>query len=99
MKTTQISLRIILIFSVIIFASLIPDYFHDFFGDWKCEGRVFHEQTRDNWSYYSGCNYTAMQHIAQWHWGYRHWMFFAMGIILFIVQVVSLVKSLVKDIE
>lgn len=79
MKKIQIiSLRVILLFTVAMFVSFIPDYLHDFFGDWTCKGCNYGEPGR-------------YVHDPSLHWGYRHWLFLSMGIILFIIQAVDLI--------
>lgn len=91
MKKIQIiSLRVILLFTVAMFVSFIPDYLHDFFGDWTCKGCEFVQDKV--FGSYIGCHYGDVHvHDATLHWGYRHWLFFLMGIILFIIQVVDLI--------
>lgn len=90
-----VSLRIIVIFTVAIFVSFIPDYLHDFFGDWYCKG----SGVIDQHYHYSLCNYGNGFHTATWHWGYRHWLFVIMGIFLAIVQFGSLIVLSIKNIH
>ncbi len=69
--------------------SFIPDQLHNFFGDWKCEGAKWvYDPSRAIGGYYTGCGYGPdPEHMAQFHWGYRHWLFFIMGLSLFVIQV------------
>ena len=87
-KLMNISLRIIAMFTVAIFVSLIPDYFHLFFGDIFCTGNLTTNLCPHGFSSY---NYT---HGLEWHWGYRHWLFFTMGVSLFIVQIFGIFNSI-----
>lgn len=86
-KIQKVSLRVILLFTVAIFSTFVGDYLHDFLGDWKCAGSGklvdYH---------YEGCNYRNYYHDAILHWGYRHWLYLIMCIILFIIQVVGIVS-------
>lgn len=83
-------LQLLLMLIVMMAVSLIPDYAHEFFGDWKCQGRVL--IWNNDYSKYvvSGCDYKTgfgADHIAQWHWGYRHWLFFAFGMVFTIASI------------
>jgi hypothetical protein len=94
-KTTKISLRVIAVFGVAMLVSLIPDYAHDFFGDWKCQGRWWEEAKRS----YIGCDYGLEPHVHNpyLHWGYRHWLFLFMGLCLFALQVSDIIKIMDKE--
>ena len=80
------SIRVVLIFVMAIFVSFIPEQIPDFFGDWACKG----------------CNYGEAGferiHAPQIHWGYRHWLFFSMGLVLFIMQVVDIIVESEKKV-
>lgn len=96
-KSTKVSLRIIALFTIAICLSFIPELLHNFFGDWWCEGsgaRTLVAQTQTTYEHYeyAGCKYETSQHIAQWHWGYRHWLWLCMGISLVIVQIVNIIQ-------
>ena len=87
MKKIQIiSLRVIALFIVAIFISFIPEYLPDFFGDWVCKGREFVING------YFGCDYKYNLHNPENHWGYRHWLFFTMGLVLFTIQTVGIIN-------
>ncbi len=60
--------------------SFIPEFFPAFFGDWLCTG-----SGASNGNYYANCD-NGPFHLATTHWGYRHYLFFAMGVCLAIVQ-------------
>lgn len=91
MKNLKVSLRIIGLFGVAIFISKVPEFAPSFFGDWFCIG--------------SGENHTTskiqcdigMGHLPTWHWGYQHWLFFAMGLSLAFVQVMDIINILNKE--
>jgi hypothetical protein len=96
MKKIQIiSLRVIALFTVAIFVSFIPEYLHDFFGDWICKGRQYVPSTKEGFlGSYIGCDYQSGggSHNPQTHWGYRHCLFCMMGIILFSIQSVNIIN-------
>lgn len=68
----------------------------DFFGDWICHGsgdKLVGFEYR-----YTGCNIYDY-HDPKLHWGYRHWLFFFMGLVLFIIQAVNIIQSEIKRYE
>lgn len=83
----KLSLKIIAIFSAMFLLSFIADDLHDLFGDWLCEGtrhgRLIPE-TGASWSHYEliGCDYGG-RHNPTWHYGYRHWIYITMCVVLF----------------
>ena len=91
-KTIIISLRVIAIFLVAIFVSKIPDLYPNFFGDYKCEGKIIVKTNEYGYHEYSGCDFGEGRHNSKWHWGYQHWMFFLMGLSLTIIQIIDIVK-------
>lgn len=87
MNYTKLSLQIIALFAVAIIMSFIPDYLHEFFGDWECQGKVFTDKIIGGYIVYDGCDYGSMNsHNPTLHWGWRHWLWFIMGAVLFIIQ-------------
>lgn len=89
----KLSFQVMMVFLVIIFASFIPDYYHDFFGDWHCVGRQYIKDIG-----YTGCKYgNDLMHDPEWHWGYRHWIWSLMGSSLFIIQIVRIVNFINKN--
>ncbi len=86
----MLSLQIIAIFAVIIFTSFIPDIYHLFFDDWFCIGAKGCGENR------IGCHYFE-PHDAQWHWGYRHYMWFFMGCCLTIIQAIRVGDYISKN--
>lgn len=81
-KLSKATARIVSVFIVAMILSFIGEYAHAFLGDWHCKG-----------CNYSESGYSNM-HEPQWHWGYRHWLFFIMGIFLFILQAVDIIMYL-----
>ncbi len=85
MKKIQIiSLRVIALFVIAMFVSFIPEYLHDFFGDTYC--KIQHHMYAGNYH----------DHPEN-HWGYRHWLFFIMGVILFIIQAFDIIVYIDND--
>lgn len=82
MKTTIISARIVALFGSAILISFIPEYFPDFFGDWMCKASEYNKHIDFN-----------PHSIPELHWGYRHYLFFTMGLVLFIIQAVTIVNQ------
>ena len=100
MKKIQIiSLRVIALFTVAIFISFIPEYLPDFFGDWVCKGREYIPSIKEGFiGSYVGCDYAADgSHNPENHWGYRHWLFFLMGLVLFTIQTWSIISYAEKN--
>jgi len=82
-------------FGIIILMSFIPDTFPEFFGDWKCNGGNFVYEGEH--CTLVGCNYAQRgPHSAATHWGFRHWMWFFCGVILFIWNLVDLLPDKMK---
>lgn len=90
-KTTKISLRVIALFAVAMFLSFIPEYIHSFLGDWQCEGSRYVYTTGAIYGQNEGCTYEPGSHVSTWHWGYRHWLWCTMCLILFVIQVYDIV--------
>lgn len=98
---TRLSVQIIFIFCTVIFVSFIPDSLHGFFGDFHCKGAEYISSHLDDnkqmvYGKYIGCRFISVEHDPEWHWGYRHWIWFFMGLFLFAVQVARVVKFIEK---
>lgn len=93
-KFQQLSVRVVLLFTVAIFSTFIPDYFHSFFGDELCKGQYFDYASNHSIGCLKG---DWGLHDPTWHWGYRHWLYFFMCIILFIINVGSIIDVLQKE--
>ncbi len=88
-KSQQISIRVVMLFTVAILSTFIGDNLHDFFGDWKCKGSG---QWIKEQYIYENCNHSLSHfHESTWHLGYRHWLYFLMCITLFIIQLVDII--------
>ena len=101
-KIYIISLRVIALFVIEILVSFIPEYLHDFFGDWICKGSgigKYFPADDNNYAHtvYNGCMYGGESHTSETHWGYRPWLFFTMGIILFIIQAFDIIVYIDKE--
>jgi hypothetical protein len=88
---TKTSIRVIVIFMVAMVMSVIPEWYPSLFGDWVCIGSGDRIIT-DSGYYDMGCN-IGVRHLPETHWGYRHWLWFFMGLVLFIFQVIKIVKD------
>lgn len=72
----SLSLQVMAVFLTAMVVSFIPESIPKFFGDEMCPRTDWHSHF---------LNYEENQsHIA---WGYRHYLFFFMGIALFILQI------------
>lgn len=70
--------------------SFLPDYLHNFLGDWVCEG----SGVRIDGRMYQYCNYADCGlHPSTLHWGYRHWLFLCMSIVLTIIQIIDICET------
>ena len=102
MKTsiyTKVSLNVVAIFGIIILMSFVPDHFREFFGDWQCKGSVYMKGTDQFYDHWEGCDRGPSSHLATIHWGYRHWLWFFMGIALFIVQIIRIINTVNKHLD
>lgn len=83
--TTQVALTAIAIMAL----SFVPDLLRDFFGDWHCEGSKYDVKI----SQHIGCQYGDFSHGPTWHWGFRHWVWTFMCIVLFIVNTIRIINT------
>lgn len=98
----QLSMQIILLFSIAIMATFIPEHWHQFFGDELCKGSTYvpalwsmdGHVTKE--SYYVGCTLGG-SHLPTWHWGWRHWLWCFMSILLFLCSSVRIVIFIKKN--
>lgn len=93
-KSTIISARIVFMFTCAIATSIIPDEFPDFFGDIICNGITMNASSgkMETFFHYGGHHIDTVV-----HYGYRHWLFFLMGLCLFTVQVVKIFQTIEKN--
>jgi len=90
MKHFKIMGRIVLLFSIVILMSFIPESNREFFGDWQCNGGNYYKQ--------EGCLYGGSYlHGPTWHWGFRHYIWMLMGAALFIYNAVIMIIKLDKE--
>ncbi len=86
----KISLRIIFIFGIALIMSFIPDLYPKQFGDWLCEGSIHYYGANS----IKECMHSSSPHNAEWHWGYRHWVWFLMGLSLFFLQIRDIIITI-----
>lgn len=86
---SKITIQVLLLFIVAIFATFIPDNFHDFFGDEICLLGNNYTMPEPK-CHYAGCYNHA---IGAVHWGVRHWLWFAMSLSIFIIQVIRITET------
>ena len=91
-KSTELSFKIILLFGTAIFLSFIPEFLHEFLGDWKCQGAMG-RIIKGNYVGV-GCIYQYNQHEPTYHWGYRHCLWCIMCVCLFIIQVINIINKI-----
>lgn len=78
-KYTKISLNIIVVFAIAMAMSYVADSMHVFFGDWYCDGNP-------NALHPYRCSSNEYLHAAGYHWGWRHYLWMAMCLCLFVIQ-------------
>jgi len=92
MKT---QLKIILLFLTLMAMSFIPEYNHELFGDWLCQGSgkllVTETGGYSSSTYFEKCNYFDF-HQPEWHFGFRHWVWIAMGSTLTVLNFIWIFK-------
>ena len=95
MKThTLIMLRIAALFLIAIAFTFIPEQYPHIFGDWQCQGSQYIDKSIVGCRYHVGDAWS--EHGPTTHWGYRHFLWFFMGLTLFIYNVVLIVASIHK---
>lgn len=79
----ELTLRIVAIFAFYMLISFIPEQpiARAFFGDVECKGDP----------------YISCSNGIHWHWGYRHFLWVALGTILFIIQAIRVFQFIEKD--
>lgn len=87
--TAIVSLRIILLFATAIMLSTVPDYFHNFFGDVYCGGN-------QKIGTYCPHGRYGIRGVS-YHWGYRHWLYFSMGVCLSVIQIMNIINYISKN--
>jgi len=99
MKHSIIMARIVAIFAITMALSFVPDSFHEFFGDWRCNGTEVVRDANGEFVYYTGCHENGSEHNSQWHWGFRHCLWMFMGLSLFIYNSILIAISINKTIK
>jgi hypothetical protein len=90
-------LKLLLVCAFIMSASFLTESFRSFFGDWKCEGSGEYVIEGNNYGiHYTKCNYSGNMtnyHNPTYHWGFRHWVFFAFGMTITIMSIVEIIET------
>ena len=93
--------RIVILFTVAMLVSFIPEQYPKFFGDTYCDGEFDPKFNEDNKSIgsldYPKSHCKDVIHPPTWHWGYRHWLWCFMGIILCILNASIVLDSLMEE--
>jgi len=90
-KNLKLIIDVILVGSLLMAVSFVPENAREFFGDWLCQGSG--ESIKDTY-HYTGWNYGGGGfHDPEWHWGFRHYVWMIMGLALTIIRVIGLVKK------
>lgn len=85
-----IAVRIILLFSVGMLASLATPLMRDFFGD------TLHVHTISCAKQFDGC---VEEYDVLYDWGSRHYWYFWMMVVLFILSIINFVVSVINIID
>jgi hypothetical protein len=70
-----------MLFTVAIFSTFIGDYLHSFFGDVLCNSINCRDMINPD-----------KYDISHYHWGYRHYLYFVMCVILFLIQCSDVIR-------
>lgn len=90
----KLQLRIVLIGACVMIFSFIPELIPAFFGDWLCEGSG--EYVSGSF-HYAKCDHVDYYHYPTWHWGYRHFVWLLLGLILVITNIVQTINYYDKN--
>lgn len=90
--------KIILGFLIVFLMSFIPELNHDLFGDWFCQGATIDTEMLKNGHYVThGCQYGLDGiHEPMLHYGFRHWVWIACGLTLFVWNIVEVINGNTK---
>jgi hypothetical protein len=87
----KLKTKIVALFALIFIASYVPENYPTAFGDWKCKGCKMVDVE------YVGCDYNpsspTRRHNPTWHWGFRHYLWFGLGLTLTAISVYQIVES------
>jgi hypothetical protein len=84
-------LKLVAMFVIIMTMSFISELFPNLFGDFACKGNTL--ELVNNIYMYKGCQYGSFCHGPTLHYGFRHWVWFFMGLSLFIWGIVELIEE------
>jgi len=79
-KTNSVDFKVTMLFVSAILSTFISDYLSSFFGDYRCNLiKIRH-------------HFIIYEYEIHYHWGYRHWLYFAMCVVLFVIKAVSIIN-------
>lgn len=87
----KIILRVVILFTVAMFATFIPENLRNFFGD------KLHHHTKDCEKYY--CTNENDMFDKAYDWGIRHYWYHNLALVLFLISVISLILYIIKEVE
>lgn len=98
--TNKNKLKLLFMFATIMAASFIPENYHTLFGDWLCQGSGEYIVIGE-WGggHYAKCNqgmsnaFSNSFHTPTWHWGFRHYIWVALGLTFLIINIYELTKA------
>lgn len=88
-----IAFRIIALFAIAMIGSYAPEQLRSFFGD------NLHEHIKGCAKHYTGCVNTKNMMDNEWDWGVRHYWYFHMILILFLLSCVNVIMGSINLIK
>jgi len=79
-KTNIIYLKVTMLFVSAILSTFISDYLSSFLGDYRCNLIEIRH------------HFGSYEYKAHYHWGYRHWLYFVMCVVLIVIKAVSIIN-------
>lgn len=93
-KYSKITIRLVLMATVSMLLTHLPNMFPSFFGDTLCNGKG-----DGHWNgHFPICDSPGdvRDHNPCWHWGWAHWMLIIYSIAILVVQIVGLCNKYEK---
>jgi hypothetical protein len=81
----------LILMTMMMVVSFIPEQFREFFGDWKCDGMFGHTENAQ-WVIEKGSCWAIgnIEHNPTWHWGFRHWLLMATGAVFAVASLIRI---------
>ncbi len=89
----KLSANVFIIFMVMFFATLVPEYLRELFGDWLCNGRT---KPYDSYDVRECLASNLDRHNPTWHWGVRHFVWAWMCVCLGIIQLYRIINYIYR---